>query len=96
MTTWYLAIYMLTQAKNGLSTMAQGRHLGVSYNTVWMLKHKLMQTMQERDDSRPLRGIVQLDDAYLGGEKHGGQRGRGAAVVVAAVKVTEEGQPVAM
>ena len=43
------------------------RRLGVSYNTVWMLKHKLMQTMRERDDSQPLRGLVEMDDADLGG-----------------------------
>ena len=27
------------------------RQLGVSYNTAWMLKYELMQTMRERDDS---------------------------------------------
>ena len=48
------------------------RQLGVSYNTAWMLKHKLMQTMRERDDSQPLRGIVEIDDAYLGDEASGG------------------------
>jgi hypothetical protein len=38
-----------------------------------------MQVMNERDDSRPLEGIIQLDDAYWGGERRGGKRGRGAA-----------------
>ena len=41
--------------------------LGVSYNTAWMLTHKLMQTMRERDDSHPLRGLVDMDNADLGG-----------------------------
>ncbi len=45
--------------------------LGVSYNSA-------MQTMREREDSQPLRGIVDLDDAYLGGETSGGKRRRGA------------------
>ena len=40
---WFLAMYLLTQSKNGLSAMALGRQLGVSYNTAWSLKHKLMQ-----------------------------------------------------
>ena len=50
----------------------------MGYITAWMLKHKLMQTMRERDDSQPLCGIVEIDDAYLGGEASGGKRGRGA------------------
>ena len=58
--------------------MALGRQLGVSYNTAWSLKHKLMQVMKERDESGRLGHIVQVDDAYLGGETRGGKRGRGA------------------
>ena len=51
LTRWFLAM-LLTQSKNGLSAMALGRQLGVSYNTAWsFLKHKLMQVMKERDQS---------------------------------------------
>ena len=96
LTTWYLAIYLLTQSKNGISAMDLMRQLGVSYNTAWMLKHKLMQAMRERDDSQPLGGFVELDDAYLGGEASGGKRGRGAArktPFLAAAQVSEDGRP---
>ncbi len=57
LTTWYLAIYLLTQSKNGISAMDLMRQLGVSYNTAWMLKHKLMQAMRERDDSPGLFNV---------------------------------------
>jgi hypothetical protein len=33
------------------------------YNTAWLIKHKLMQAMVERDGERTLQGIVQMDDA---------------------------------
>jgi hypothetical protein len=45
--------------------MERGRYLGVSHPTSWKIKHKLMQAMQERDSKDLLRGVVQLDDAYL-------------------------------
>lgn len=96
LSTWYLAMYLLTQSKNGISAMDLKRQLGVSYNSAWMLKHKLMQVMREREDSQPLRGIVELDDAYLGGETSGGKRGRGAArktPFLAAAQVSAEGRP---
>lgn len=34
--------------------------------------------MAEREEARQLAGFVQLDDGYLGGERNGGKRGRGA------------------
>ena len=97
--TWFLAMYLLTQHKNGISALSLRRQLGVSPNTAWLLKHKLMQTMVERDEERPLGGHVQIDDAYWGGERHGGGRGRGSpgkTPFVAAVQCTPQGQPVAM
>jgi transposase-like protein len=70
--TWSLAVYLMTRHKNGISALALRRPLGVSYNTAWPLKHKLMQAMVERDSDQALGGIVQMDDACWGGERHGG------------------------
>lgn len=97
--TWFLAMYLLTQHKNGISALSLRRQLGVSYNTAWLLKHKLMQAMVERDQDRRLSGRVQMDDAYWGGERHGGRRGRGSPgkmPFVAAVQCSPEGHPMAM
>jgi hypothetical protein len=41
------------------------------------MHHKLMQAMAEREDHYLLSGNVQMDDAYLGGERSGGKAGRG-------------------
>ncbi len=98
-TTWFLGMYLITQTKNGISALELSRQLGISYNASWRLKHKLMQVMKERDDSRPLQGHVQMDDAYWGGEKHGGKRGRGSEnkhPFVAAVQTNEENHPLYM
>lgn len=95
LTIWFLAIYLITQEKNGVSALELSRSLGISYNATWRLKHKLMQAMKERDDEVQLSGIIQLDDAYWGGARTG-KVGRGAAgkrPFVAAVSITEEGHP---
>jgi hypothetical protein len=96
---WFLAMHLPTQSKNGLSALALKRDTGVSYNTAWSMKHKIMQVMKERDDSKPLEGIIQLDDAYLGGERSGGKPGRGSenkTPVVAAIACNEAGHPLRM
>ncbi len=95
--TWFLAMHLMTQAKNGVSALELMRHLGVSYPTAWLLKHKLMEVMRLREDGRQLTGRVEIDDAYLGGEIAGAKPGRGSpnkVEFVAAVQTTEAGAPV--
>jgi ISXO2-like transposase domain/Transposase zinc-ribbon domain len=95
--TWFRAMYHLTQTKQGISSIELGRRLGVRQSTAWTIKHKLQQVMRERDAAQQLTGRVEIDDAYLGGERAGGKRGRGApgkAPFVAAVETTPEGKPV--
>ena len=97
LTAWFAAVCHLTQAKKGISSIELGRRLGVRRQTAWLVKHKLMRAMAAREAEKPkLEGRVEVDDAYLGGERPGGERGRGAAgktPVVAAVETTAERKP---
>lgn len=92
---WFLAAYLLSQAKNNVSALELMRHLGVSYESAWMLKHKLMEAMRERERPRTLRGTVQVDEAFLGGQRSGpGSLGRkGKVALLAAVSATRDGKP---
>jgi len=93
--TWFLAIYLISQAKTGLSALALMRQLGVSYRSAWMLQHKIMQAMAEADATQMLGGDILLDDAYLGGERPG-KPGRGSPnkqPFVAAVELAQNGRP---
>src|SRR3954462_12047333 len=81
----------------GISSVELGRRLGVKQFTAWKIKHKLAQAMMERDADKRFSGRVEIDDAYLGGERPGAKRGRGApgkTPFVAAVETTPEGKPV--
>ena len=76
LTQWFLGIYLMTQSKNVVAGLELMRQLGVSYKTAWLVKHKLMQTMLVRQAPRRLTDRVEIDDAYLGGERVG-RRGTG-------------------
>jgi len=78
LTKWFLATYLMTQSKSGISQLELARQLGVSPNTGAMAYHKLAQVMMERDAQKPLSGTIEIDDAYWGGKKKGGKRGRGS------------------
>lgn len=93
---WFQAAYVISQAKNNVSALELMRHLGVCYETAWMLKHKLMEAMYERERTRQLGGTVQIDEAFLGGQASGkdslGRKGKVA--VLAAVSTNRLGKPV--
>ena len=94
---WFLALQLLTQSKNNVSALELMRQLGVSYRTAWLMKHKIMETMRLREQRRELDGRVEMDDAYLGGERSGGKTGRGSenkVPIVLAVQTTLAGQPI--
>ena len=97
LTTWFRAMYHVTQSKQGISSLELGRRLGVTQTTAWKIKNKLAQVMMERDAEKKLKGRVEIDDAYLGGERSGGKRGRGSPgkiPIVVAVETTPDGKPV--
>lgn len=53
--------------------------------------------MTEREEAYVLRGKIQMDDAYLGGERPGGKAGRGSEnkiPIVAALSLNEAGHPI--
>jgi len=95
LTKWFQAVYLVTQNKNNISALSLKRHLGVSYRTAWRIKHKLLETMAERESRRVLTGMVLADDANLGGVM-AGKPGRGSenkAWFVAAVELDDKGYP---
>jgi transposase-like protein len=95
LTSWFLAIWLVATAKNGISSVELGRRLGIKQTNAWSLKQKIMAVMAAREDEKPLTGRVEMDDAYLGGHRHG-KRGRGAAgkqPFVAAVSTSDDRRP---
>jgi transposase-like protein len=94
LTSWFLSMHLLTQGKHSISALELMRQIGVSYETAWNVKHKLMQVMLEREKGRVLSERVEMDDAYMGGERHDGTTGRGTTgktPFLAAVQTTPDG-----
>jgi len=96
LTTWFRAMYLITQTKQGISSIELGRRLGTTQTTAWKIKTKLAEVMRIAGDKERLSGRVEMDDAYLGGEKGGGKTGRGSPgkkPIVVAVQTDEKGRP---
>jgi len=87
--SWFRAIWWVTSQKNGASALGLKRILGLgSYQTAWTWLHKLRRAMVRPDRDR-LSGIVQVDETFIGGVKHG-KRGRGAEGKVLVLIIAQE------
>ena len=62
---WFLAIFLIVNAKKGLSSLQLSRDLGVNKNTAWYLQKRIRKSMSEDDGF--LSGLVEVDETYVGG-----------------------------
>ena len=95
LTKWFMAMYLVAKDKRGCSAMHLTRELKITYKCAWLLLRKIRNAMGQRDSKYVLSGVVEVDDAYFGGKKKGGKRGRGTkkSKVVVAVSKTEDEKP---
>lgn len=73
-----MALHLLTSTKINMAALELMRHPGVNDKSARRMKHKIIQVMAERQATRRLSGFVQIDDAYLDGERNGGKARRGS------------------
>jgi len=64
---WFLAISLILNAKKGLSSLQLGRDLGVNRKTAWYLQMRIRKAMQDGNDGDLFKGIVEVDETYIGG-----------------------------
>ena len=87
---WLTAIWLIANAKNGISSYELSRSIGVTQKTGWFMLQRIRKAMQSKTFDK-LGGEVEIDETYIGGKArnmHKGQRklkgtgGVGKAVVM--------------
>jgi transposase-like protein len=73
---WFLAVYLMTESKKGISANQLSRSLKISYKTAWYLCHRIRKAMVEIGIQPQLTGTVEVDETYVGG-KYDKRRKRG-------------------
>jgi transposase-like protein len=75
--TWFRAITLVLVSKQGCSAKELERLLGLAHETAWLWGHKLRALMEPSRDK--LKGRVEVDETYLGGEDDAAHKGRSIA-----------------
>jgi transposase-like protein len=72
---WLLGAFLMNTGKNGVSSHELHRSLDITLKAAWFMSHRLRHAMA-RIPGDKLDGIVEVDEAYIGGKRRGTLRGR--------------------
>ncbi len=64
---WFVAVWCIANAKNGISSHELGRALGVTQKTGWFMLHRIREAMRTGTFEK-LKGTVEADETFIGGE----------------------------
>lgn len=65
---WFIAIYLLTTSKKGISSIELSEQVGVSQKTAWFMDHRIREAMKQSGGKLFGDGIVEVDETYIGGK----------------------------
>ena len=63
---WLVAIWMLSNCKNGISSYEVHRALGITQKSAWFMLHRIRAAMHSGSFTK-MRGTVEADETYVGG-----------------------------
>lgn len=64
---WFLALYIFSSHKKGISSYQLARAIGVTQKSAWFLLHRLRYAFKQATDE--LVGVVEVDETYVGGKE---------------------------
>src|SRR5258708_8955876 len=65
---WLPCVWLIVNAKNGISSWEIHRSLGVTQKTAWFMLHRIRLAMQDDLSGGTLCGEVEVDETYIGGK----------------------------
>ena len=66
---WFWCVYFLATSKKAISTLYLSKQLKLNYKTAWAMRRKIQTAMANRDEQYRLKGIVEVDEIWIGGKQ---------------------------
>lgn len=65
---WFTAIWLISSAKNGISSYELARSVGVTQKSAWHILHRIRLAMQARSFEKKFDGVIEADETFIGGK----------------------------
>jgi hypothetical protein len=72
---WLTAIWLIANAKNGISSYELSRAIGITQKSAWHVLHRIRLAMQNGSINK-LRGSVEIDETFIGGAARNMHKGK--------------------
>ncbi len=66
---WFVAIYLITSHKKGISSLQLSKDIGVTQKTAWFMLHRIRHAVKTKSFNAPLKNVVEADETYIGGKE---------------------------
>jgi transposase-like protein len=77
---WLVAVWLISSAKNGISSYELARSIGVSQKSAWFMLHRIRLAMQDESGGK-IGGHVEVDETYIGGKARNMHIGRRKRII---------------
>jgi transposase-like protein len=77
---WLLAMWMLSNCKNGISSYELHRATGISQKSAWFVLQRIRLALQGEDGGK-LSGEIEVDETYIGGKARNMHKDRKARIL---------------
>jgi transposase-like protein len=64
---WLIALWMLVNCKNGISSYEVAATIGITQKSAWFMLQRLRKVLQDGDKTK-LSGTVEVDESFIGGK----------------------------
>lgn len=103
LSSWFVAVWMIANCKNGISSLELHRALGVTQKTAWFMLHRIRLAMRT-GHFRKLNDVVESDETFIGGKAENmhaakrekviqGRGGVGKTIVHGLLERGKDGEP---
>ena len=77
---WLIAMWLISNAKNGISSYELARSIGVTQKSAWFMLQRIRLAMQDKTGGK-LGGDVEVDETYIGGRARFMHKGRKKRII---------------
>jgi len=65
---WFMAVFILTTHKKGVSSLQLASDLGITQKSAWFMAQRIRYALKVKNFDKQISGVIQADETFIGGK----------------------------
>lgn len=65
---WFMAVFLITNHKKGISSVQLANDIGVTQKTAWFMAQRIRFALKVKSFEKKIDGVIQCDETFVGGK----------------------------